>query len=780
MQQPEILSIVERLIPAYQADDFNYLLSQMTEGEPPSVKILVKIELNRVMASCTKSIDLRGRVQGECREYQLDGLKHWLDDVAFNAYHKNTQKFGSYTEGVWEALCNTRNNFRVMSQNNKASLNHVPATSTEFDVEPITMGYDLKRRENRLRVISQIEIQLANDQLVHAVTVDISPSGAKFKVPTAFDYKLGEIVQVSFIELSQNCPIAELAQPFSYRIVGIDESHENDAVRFLRLLCLNHSTVIEEVITYCLESEIKKTRHDNQDKVIRTRTRGYEHAYLKHTCNLPIFFSGNELKMVLVTDNNLPIWQYWHDERNQPMLSNLFNKERMSMLTAPGMRGCSNVLYSFKHEHQGRELFFSMMMPEADRELRHLFWHVGARKKSWKAFRLSIFELSDEEKELLAEQRNDIDVETDRLTHCGFLQEIADLSASKDYLLCEKPRIATSELNPFRHALKASSTPACVYFDAQSRRNEPRFIFKSPIEVILSDQVITGKTIDISKRGVSIQLDKPLSIRAGELCHLNFKELQLYDKSIPLSKIPYQVVRVSSDNTQIQLMMDGNSQLLKTVTFFGRLIEHNKEKLNQKHELLPSNGILESLHNILLDKMVSTPLFIEKRGANLRPKVIGVNYPLLPHLMLLAKLGQEKSFSMDPIYKGRTNTLLATPMKRIVGSAPQYHELYISAAKFGTRIQSLETKLSSEFESTKLRLLFIKKAQMMGEFYALRICGTPVFDPVTALLRKDLDELLEISLYQARSIEKEITSICGYGEITDITEEVLIRLELTQ
>ena len=101
MQQPEILSLAERLIPAYNSDDFEYLLAQITEGEAPSVKILVKMELNRVMAPCTKSVDLRGRVKGECREYELDGVKHWLDDVAFNAYHKNTRKFGGYTEGVW-------------------------------------------------------------------------------------------------------------------------------------------------------------------------------------------------------------------------------------------------------------------------------------------------------------------------------------------------------------------------------------------------------------------------------------------------------------------------------------------------------------------------------------------------------------------------------------------------------------------------------------------------------------------------------------------------------
>lgn len=782
MQQAEILSLAERLIPAYHAQDFDYLLGQMTEGEPPSVKILVKMELNRIMAPCTKPIDLRGRVKGECREYELDGIKHWLDDVAFNAYHKNTRKFGGYTEGVWEALCNTHNNFRVMQKRGKPFGSEVNPNSTGgLDVEPINLGYDLKRRENRLKLSSQIELQLANGQVIHGVTVDLSPSGAKFKVPSSFNYKLGEVIEVKLVELSKTVELEGIHEAIPYRIVGIDESYENDAVKFLRLLKLDSSNLIELVIAHVLSSDNQKARHDNQDKIIRARSRGFEHTYLKHTCNLPVFFSGDELKLALMTENNLPIWQYWHDERNQQGLSSLFHAQRMAQLTAPGMRGSNNVIYSFTHEHKDKTLFFSMMMPEATREQRQLFWHIGAKKESWKAFRLSVFELSTEERKALAEHANELNLETDSLTHCGILQEIADVSSRQDYLLTDKPRLASSELNRFRHARNPESNPACIYFDAQSRRKEPRYQFKSPVELSQNNGgVFEGFSLDISKHGISLALTTPCSLKAGDHCTLNFKELQLYDKKLPLNEVPYTVVRISPSGKQLQLAIVEESQNMRTVAFFGKLIDHNQDKLIAKKELLPSNELLEGLHDILLDKMVSSPLYVEKKAGGLKPKAIGVNYPLKPYLAILAKLGDEKNFSLAPIYKGRTNTLLAQPMKRIQGAVPQYHELYLTAVKFGTRIQSVETKLSTDFESLKERLLFVKKAQAMGEFYAIRICSSPVFDPITALVRKDLNELTQISMHQARSLEKEMMSIVGYGELTDITEEVLIRLELTR
>ncbi|WP_159738086.1 PilZ domain-containing protein [Vibrio atypicus] len=781
MQQPEILSIAERLIPAYHADDFDFLLGQMTEGEPPSVKILVKMELNRVMAPCTKSIDLRGRVQGECREYELDGLKHWLDDVAFNAYHKNTRKFGTYTEGVWEALCNTHNNFRVMKQRGQSARSDNAPESHALEVEAINLGYDLKRQENRLRLSSQIEIHLANRQLVHAVTVDLSPSGAKFKVPSAFDYKLGEIIQVRFVELEKSSDIEGIDQPISYRIVGVDDSYENDAVKFLRLLKLDDSNTLAAVIEKYLKSDAQKARHDNQDKIIRARSRGFEHTYLKHTCNLPVFFSGNELKLVLMTENNQSIWQYWQDERNQQTLNSLFHDQRMAQLTTPGMKGSNNVLYAFTHEHKGQTLFFSMMMPEATREVRQLFWHIGAKKETWKAFRLSVFELSDDERAELSQHSTELGLEPNSLTHCGMLQEISDETCRKDYLLTDKPKLASSELNRFRHTRNPSYNPVCLYFDAKSRRKEARYQFKSPLELTTENgEVLSGVTLDLSKHGASIALSQPTRLKADDLCHINFNELQLYDKKLPLDSVPYKVIRISPSGKRLQLAIIEESQNLRVIAFFGRLISHNQEKLVAKQELLPSNELLEGLHDILLDKVVSTPIFVEKRGSNLSPKVIGINYPIPGYLKLLAKLGSGENYSLEPIYKGRASTLLAQPMKRIEGAQPQYHDLYLMVLKFGKRIQSVESNLVSEFNGIKERIDFIKKAQLMGEFYAIRVCGAPVFDPMTALVQKDLEELSQVSLHKARALEKEINSIVGYGEITDITEEVLIRLELTQ
>jgi hypothetical protein len=550
MEQAEILSLIERLIPVYRSDDFNLVLSQMTEREHPSVKILVKMEMKLVMAPCTKTIDLRGRVQGECREYKLDGLTHWLDDVAINAYHKKVKRYGAYTEGVWEALINTRNNFRVMSKNrpNMTYSYSITDPDSPYEAEAIHLGYDLRRQENRIRMSSQADIHLKSGQERHGVSVDLSSSEAKFKVPSAFDYKLGEV---------------------------------------------------------------------------------------------------------------------------------------------------------------------------------------------------------------------------------------SDAQTSHDYLLNEKPSIPSSELNRFRHSRQVMGAPG-IYFDSSSRRSEPRFMFDSPVELAIGTKdPIKGSTVDFSSRGLNVKLSAPLQAKAGDEICVNFIELQRYDSDVPLSDVPYTVIKLSPDCKNVHLSIIENAQTTRCLNFLKRLINHNQGKLIEDNEPIPSSELLSTMHHLLLGRMVSVPFYIEKKDRILQPRAIGVNFPLDELTKIFQSLGHGGKFSMEPIFKNRTNTLLAKPMRPIEGAEPTFYELYIAVVQKGNQIEEIHTRLLSDFESIKERIRFVKKAKSVGAFYVIRISGMPVFDSLTNLLNEELSSLAKATIHHAKDLEKEFTSLIGYGEFTDITEEILIRLELT-
>ncbi|MEZ9417952.1 hypothetical protein AB4189_27885, partial [Vibrio sp. 10N.286.49.E1] len=75
------------------------------------------------------------------------------------------------------------------------------------------------------------------------------------------------------------------------------------------------------------------------------------------------------------------------------------------------------------------------------------------------------------------------------------------------------------------------------------------------------------------------------------------------------------VIRVSPNGRNVQLVIAENTKTMRTIAFLNGLIDQNQSKLIKKKEILPTHSLLESLHNILLSKMVSNPIFIDKPGS---------------------------------------------------------------------------------------------------------------------------------------------------------------------
>ncbi|MDD9177395.1 MULTISPECIES: PilZ domain-containing protein [Aliivibrio] len=780
MQQEEYQSYVEQLIPVFGEPDFELVCNQVMSHEHASIHLIVKIELKRIMTPCKKSIDLRGRVKGQCHQYELDGYTHWLDDVAINTYHKSIERYGSYTEGVWEALTNTRNNFRVLHKNKELiSASEDKNEEGLFKTKLIRFGHYLTRSENRLRMSTQVTVLLPNGNLIHGTSSDLSSSGARIKVPAAFEYGLGQIIQVSFPTLAKETGIKDLNGDFPYRILGIHDSEESDSYRWLRLKMEANHDVIAIAIDEKLNKNKRRTLHDQKDQVVRARTQGYEHCFLRHTTNIPLFFSGDTLKYAILTDHNESLWKHWHDEKNQPVINHLFKAERMQFLTKPGLKASRTHFYSFKHDHEDRELFYSMMSSEGTQQERQLFWHIGAKRKSWKVIRLSLFELEKGDKERLLTVAPEMEGVLSTLTHMGILTEISLPETQKDYLLTDKPVLAPKELNPYRHATAPISQAHALYFDSAPRRTEPRFNYQTLVTLHhpqLGD--VTGRTLDISINGLSIQLDKAVQLTKKSDVKVTFNDLQSLDKNTPLSRIGYHVLKVASNGINIQLHIEDSLKTQKSKAFLSRLIEHNIERLPMDYEQLPSMEMLKIMHQLLLNKLTTTPFFIEKDNHKIKTRCIGVNFPLNRLNKIWQHLGDENTLNLEPIFKTRVRQLLVEPLKTPANKRSHHHEIYLAVVIKDGKIKSVFTRMLQEFSSYNDRLTFIKKAKEHGEFLAIRVTTTAVKNPLSTTSESELSQLAQHAIHYARALENELSSIVGCGEIADITDEVLIRLEL--
>ena len=412
-------------------------------------------------------------------------------------------------------------------------------------------------------------------------------------------------------------------------------------------------------------------------------------------------------------------------------------------------------------------------------EERHLFWHVGATRKSWQVTRLTVHPISEEDLKRLQDIAPEMFDQLSKLTHIGILQDITNEQAQQDYRLPVKPKLPGKALQAFRHVRNPVSTAKAIYFDPKPQRSESRFKFQTPIELHHPDfPAVTGITLDFSIRGLNLDLSQPLPIKRGDEVTIKFVDLLKLDKNAPLSHVPYKVVRVSPDFSNIQLTTGSGDCALKGEQFLRRLIQHNESKFKLLEEILPTGELLLAMHQMLLTRLNCIPYFTEKLDHKIKVKAIGCNFPIpaLPKLFNQVAGGQD--YSLEPIFKNRLKRMLAETMRPVEIRKPYVHELYLWIEKKGNTITRLDSKLTEEFGTIDERINFIKGAKAKGVFMALRVTAVPVLNPMTALTGIELGELARMALHRARALEVEFNSLIGCGEIYDITDEVLVRLEI--
>ena len=160
----EYHDIIEELKPMINEPEFNQVLNQVASAISKQKRFLLKMELMRLARPCIRLIDLRGLVDGKCRLYEHQGKEHSLDELAIETFERQVRIFGEYTIGVYEAVTNTENNFRVMykkEQGLKTTQNkpeEVKPKVENFQAPLIKFGTFAQRDEERMNFSVNVEI----------------------------------------------------------------------------------------------------------------------------------------------------------------------------------------------------------------------------------------------------------------------------------------------------------------------------------------------------------------------------------------------------------------------------------------------------------------------------------------------------------------------------------------------------------------------------------------------------------------------------------------------
>ncbi|MGK0268742.1 MAG: hypothetical protein ACI8Y3_001359, partial [Paraglaciecola sp.] len=236
----EYHDIIEELKPLINEPEFNEVLNQVASTISKQKRFLLKMELMRLARPCIRLIDLRGLVDGNCQLYEHQGKEHSLDELAIETFERQVRIFGEYTIGVYEAVTNTKNNFRVrykkaqQAAKIKQDKQVVAKAKTEnFQAPLIQFGSFAQRGEERMNFSMDIEMFFEINKSILATTIDVSVNGLKVKASKEHLFKPEERLIIQFRGLEKEY-LLDKRQGVAYIISSVELTTDDQKLNLKR------------------------------------------------------------------------------------------------------------------------------------------------------------------------------------------------------------------------------------------------------------------------------------------------------------------------------------------------------------------------------------------------------------------------------------------------------------------------------------------------------------------------------------------------------------------
>lgn len=805
-------SIIDQFRGRVTSKDFEVRFASLTEKIPKTERFLLKMELKRLSGPCTRLIDLRGHVDGECRPFEHENRTHYLDEVAIKTFEESFFEYKGYTFGVYEAVMNTENNFRVIYQKEKKQLtspdNAASASKvfekTQYPAQLFTFGPYHNRSEERMNFAIAIHVYINDEFFSEATSSDLSINGCKFRFNKIQNISTKQIVTIKFIGLENEFQFGK-DDKFSYEIRNIQEVDKLQLVGARRIYeDENAKDGFKQFLTGFIQGNKRRYKINLENTISALQSRSFEQFVLPKSNELPLFIEDIDgepkPRYALTCHNNQHEYQYWQDEKRQSALSFLVTPERLLRIKKATKEGKSLLVYSFIHISQGKHYFYTAdnIQLEGDAEFKHQFLGFASSKASFRVTQLDYITLNTElcdspltlantlaKKDLYLNRLTPDDVKSTLLTLSAIITAKSISTTDNDSFYQSLPfeNINTSKLKNFGHKRMTKNNDVDdVGINYNNQRQEPRFKYKTTALVVSKKVEFKGVSHDFSTSGLKVEFEKAAVLVKGDIVNITFPQLQKITSSFELKSLPYEVMRVNTTKTVVNLRVYVEKHQHIGRSFFKALIDKNKDKLTPDEYAMLSPGMAKALRNIYSASAKTISLMIQTSGSRYKTEVITTNDKNSRILSYCKRLSdRNQHFNLYPLLNNlQATSLLNNTLKKMqADDQPVSDVLYISINLDNQMIdKAVMTKLDSELSSDLSKKMFIKKALKRGEFFCLQVLVSRAVEPDMAYLNPELSYISSYAIHRGKQLEQEIWSVAGIVQVFDITEEALLRYEI--
>jgi len=787
--------------------DTKFALS--TKNLTKTEKFILKMELKRLAGPCTRSIDLRGLVSGVCELFEFNGQSHFLDDIAIRVFKDNVAEYDDYTFGVYEAVKNTENNFRVIYQNEQAGNIRVSDDLLKKQQEKLQYPASLyqfeeyaNRFEERMNFAISIIVTLASKKELLATSSDISMGGCKFRLTDEVLLKIGQIVDLKFSGLEQEFQISTTTV-LSFEVRNIHRDGNTQLIGCKRIQ-IPEKDAFKQFLSGYIQGNKRRYKINLENTITALQARSFEQYLLPQLTELPIFIEKNTSGLVpryaLTTNNNQATYQYWQDEVGNSTLSSLLNEKRLERL----QRTTDNSLlvYSFIHQSQGKSFFYTMDEEQlsVEIELSSIFLTFASNQKTFAITELSCVKLDKNRAHSAFTLSNTLalkdqyinlppsDEVTASLTLIPFIIVVNDIthpSLAAQYQQLSSGKIASVKLKEYGHQrIKKPIVVDELGVSYKNQRQELRFIYNTPTVIECEKIQWRGNSHDFSVSGLKVELDNSAVLAKGDVVYLTFPKLQKITSAFDLKQLPYEVVRINKKKTILNLRVHVKAHQHIGRAFFKLLISKNRHKLTPDEYAMLTPGLAEALRTSYAKNMNTPALVVQTSGSRYKVEAIATNNDSSELFKQMQRLSDRKNYyNLYPLLtKMQSSGLLEQHLKTLLnGDEPVTELLYIGIDPNEHKVdKSIQVALDSELSTPELKQSFIKKSLKRGQFYCVKLIIARTNEPDMEYLNAELSYISSYAIHRAKKLEQDIWSVVGMIQYFDITKEVLFNYNLSR
>ncbi|MGM0629948.1 MAG: PilZ domain-containing protein [Pseudomonadota bacterium] len=346
-----IETLVDELKTDYHRSQFESLFKRKTAHLSGPEKLKLRMQITELAKPALGVVDLRKKIPAEVEPYTFQGRTHYFDLTAKKIFEEGLRAY----KGVFTN--DTKAKILALKAHHQKVAEHKAQEQEEQDkaLANFVAGYEYKRGEKRVNLVTSVKMELADGQMLNAMTVDVSLSGLQLKLP--FEQQLAGLkharVILYFFGFSGDF-VFDANTGYEYRIVGVKEK---ETCLYLRLKRFDESSDDElcELLSDIVTRSRRRYKINVEHVAQRVIARGHENYWLNAIQALPILLSNNSSTFAVIrTAANQTLLNSWQ-QHQEDLLAELLEQK--------WVQSCVSLLRDSRKATRRQVTFFRISLP---------------------------------------------------------------------------------------------------------------------------------------------------------------------------------------------------------------------------------------------------------------------------------------------------------------------------------------------------------------------------------------------------------------------------------